>query len=188
MYNYNYDYDYYNTAAASSIIGGFLVFYLFILFISIAAAVVEIIAIWKVFKKAGKEGWEAIIPFYNLWTLFEISGYPGYYMFFGFIPCVGIFILLVFKIMAAISLSKKFNKSGGFAALLVLVPVVGYSILGFGKDEYNSSLGEQRDTSETSNITVEDTKKSSNNKFCGNCGTKVSASANVCPNCGNKLK
>ena len=124
MYNgYNYSYDY-NDAAGASIAAGFMVFYIIYMLVILAISVVQIIAMWKVFKKAGKQGWEAIVPFYNTWTLLEISGYPGYYLFFVFIPCAGPIILLVFEIMAAISLSKKFNKTGGFAALLILVPVL----------------------------------------------------------------
>ena len=194
MYN---DYNYgsygsygYDSAAAAGLTTGLLMFYIFVWIISIAISVVQIIGMWKVFKKAGKNGWEAIVPFYNTWTLFEISGYPGYYMFFGFIPCAGPIILIVFEILAAISLSKKFNKSGGFAALLILVPVVGYCMLGFGNDTYDGSLGEQKNTSNnTETVTVETktTTKESTGKFCGNCGQKVAKTAKHCPNCGKEL-
>lgn len=143
-YNNYYDYD----AELAGIAGGFaityMVFMICLSLISIAVSVVEIIAMWKVFKKAGRHGWEAIIPFYNMWTLFEISGYNGSNIFFGFIPFAGPIILLVFEIKAAISLSQKFHKSGAFALLLVLVSVVGYCILGFSNAEYDGSLGVQR--------------------------------------------
>lgn len=36
--------------------------------------VLRLVGQWKVFEKAGKPGWSAIIPFYNNWVLFEISG------------------------------------------------------------------------------------------------------------------
>lgn len=36
--------------------------------------VIYTIALWKLFKKAGKNGWEAIIPFYNTYTLTEVAG------------------------------------------------------------------------------------------------------------------
>lgn len=144
-YNYNYDYDYDATAGVLAGLGAaYMVFMLIISLISIAVAVVEIIAMWKVFKKAGRHGWEAIIPFYNMWTLFEISGYNGANIFFGFIPFAGPIILLVFEIKAAISLSQKFHKPGAFALLLVLVSIVGYCILGFGNAEYDGKLGVQR--------------------------------------------
>ena len=74
MYNYN------NTDASAimsviGLLGGFI----FILVIFCLAIIVfDIVVRWKVFKKAGKEGWEAIIPYYNSWVYFEISGYPGW--------------------------------------------------------------------------------------------------------------
>jgi hypothetical protein len=187
-YNYDYNYGNYNldSSASAGIAAGFLVFYIIYMILVLAISVVQIIGMWKTFKKAGKQGWEAIVPFYNIWTLFEISGYPGAYMFFAFIPCAGPIILLVFEIMAAISLSKKFNKSGGFAALLILVPVVGYCILGFGNDEYDASLGDHKNQKEET-TTVDTTAKSTGDKFCGNCGTKVAKNAKHCSNCGKEL-
>ena len=142
---YTTDYSYYTTdysdaAAATGMAFGTM---LLSMIPAIAVAVVTIIAMWKVFKKAGKCGWEAIVPFYNIYTLLEISGFKGAYMFFGFIPFAGPIILLVYMIKAAISLNQKFHKAGGFAVLLILVPVVGYCILGFGKDKYDSSKGAQ---------------------------------------------
>ena len=114
------------------------------LFISLAILVFYVIIYWKLFKKAGKNGWEAIVPFYNTWTLFEISGYPGYYMFFALIPCVGSIVYLVFYIMAMISLSKKFNKEAAYAILLILLPIIGFAILAFDNSEYDNSLGENK--------------------------------------------
>lgn len=181
-------YSGYDTAVASSVMSGLMFFYIFMWIIAMAVAVVEIIGMWKVFKKAGKGGWEAIVPIYNIWTLFEISGYPGAYVLFGLIPCAGPIILLVFEILAAISLSKKFNKSGGFAALLILVPVVGYCILGFGNDEYDESQGEHKNSKATETVTVEEKKTTSTDgKFCGNCGNKVAKNAKHCSNCGKEL-
>ena len=38
-----------------------------ILLLFLVIIVIQIIGQWKVFKKAGKNGWEAIVPYYNLW-------------------------------------------------------------------------------------------------------------------------
>ena len=187
MYNDYYNYGSYGyDSAAAGLTTGLLIFYIFIWIIALAVSVVQIIGMWKVFKKAGKNGWEAIVPFYNAWVLFEISGYPGYYMFFGFIPCVGPIVLLVFEILDAISLAKKFNKSSGFAALLILVPVVGYCILGFGNDTYDASLGENK-VSSSNTTTTTSTTTAEAGKFCGNCGQKVAKNAKHCSNCGKEL-
>ena len=112
--------------------------------LSLAVYAYYVIIYWKVFKKAGRNGWEAIIPFYNYWVLFEISGYPGAYSLFILIPCAGPIIFLVFSIMAAISLAKKFKKADGFHVLLWLIPIVGYSILAFDSSTYDGKLGEHK--------------------------------------------
>ena len=115
-----------------------------ILFIAFPFVIFGIIVKWILFKKAGRHGWEAIIPVYNRWVLYEISGYPGYYMFFIFIPCVGYIIDFVFTIMAAISISKKFKQDPAYAILIILLPLIGYAVLAFGSSEYDDSLGEQK--------------------------------------------
>lgn len=143
-----YDYSYYNSSnlgssAAAGVGIGLLLFYIFF---CLAIYAFSAICLWKVFKKAGRNGWEAIIPIYNTWVLFEISGYPGYYILFALIPCVGGIIAIVFEILASISLAKKFKKESWFPILLILVPVVGYAILGFGKDTYDASLGDNKIT------------------------------------------
>ena len=186
--DYYSNYGNYSDYGVGAAIGGMAIgILIFIWVFALAVAVLQIIAMWKVFKKAGKNGWEAIIPFYNAWVLFEISGYPGYYMFFGFIPCVGPIVLLVFEISAYISLSKKFNKSSGFAVLMIFLPVIAYCILGFGKDEYDDSLGEHKNTQPNQAPETVTEVKETTGKFCGNCGTKVAKNAKHCSNCGKEL-
>ena len=41
--------------------------------LSLAVVVMMIIGLWKVFVKAGKPGWHAIIPFLNIYDIFDIS-------------------------------------------------------------------------------------------------------------------
>jgi hypothetical protein len=188
-YNYYDTYSAYDEATVGTALGmgmlSIMIVYISLIAVAIAVSVVEIIAMWKIFRKAGRQGWEAIVPFYNMWTLFEISGYRGSNIFFMFIPYAGIIILLVFEIKAAISLSQKFHKSGGFAALLVLVPVVGYSILGFGKDEYDGKLGVQRENNEQKEEPVEKTE--TNNNFCTVCGAKLRKNQKHCTKCGKGI-
>ena len=57
--------------------------------IFVAITIAMIMAMWKIFKKAGQEGWKSIIPIYNTYVLFEISGLKGWYVFLGFIPFFG---------------------------------------------------------------------------------------------------
>lgn len=78
---------------------------------ALAVAIVSIIAQWKIFTKAGKPGWAAIIPFYNMYTLFEVAGMNGWMFLLMLIPIVNIIIM----IMLYVNLAKSFGKSTGFA-------------------------------------------------------------------------
>ncbi len=113
--------------AANTIMGVILI----PLIITLAVSVFMIICIWKIFKKAGKGGWESIIPVYNFIVMLQITELPMWYIALLFVPIAQVYALIKINI----ELAKKFGQEGGFAALLILVPVVGYPILAFGKDK-----------------------------------------------------
>lgn len=91
-----------------------------------------IIAKWKIFTKAGKKGWTSIIPFYNTYALFEISGMNGCSFLLILIPIVN-FIIIV---MLYINLAKSFGKSIIFALGLIFFNYIFMLILGFGSSRY----------------------------------------------------
>jgi hypothetical protein len=128
-----YDDYHFDDVAGFFILGTLLVCW----FIAMVCAIIKIIGLWKIFKKANRGGWEAIIPIYSDWVLFEITGYPGWFSLFVLIPGFGPIIMLVFSILAKIRLTKAFNKSDGFAVGLILLEVVFYPILGFDKSKYH---------------------------------------------------
>ena len=99
---------------------------------ALAVAIVSIIAQWKIFTKAGKPGWAAIIPFYNMYTLFEVAGMNGWMFLLMLIPIVNIIIM----IMLYVNLAKSFGKSTGFAVGLIFLNFIFMLILGFGSDQY----------------------------------------------------
>jgi len=104
-----------------------------LLIVYLALIVVMIAALWKVFTKAGEPGWASIIPFYNVYTEFKIAGMNPWLFLLLFIPIVNI----VIAIMMAIKLGERFGKGGAWSFfLLVIFPIIGYLILGFGKDAY----------------------------------------------------
>ena len=100
--------------------------------LSLAFAVLAIVAMWKIFEKAGKPGWAAIIPFYNIYVLFEITWGNGWKFLFLLIPIANI----VFAIITMVKLAKAFGKSGGFAVGLIFLSIIFYCILAFDKSEY----------------------------------------------------
>ena len=113
MYNYGfYDYgDLYDhvdniaDTGMAALTGVFIAFIIFMSIIALSIAIFIIIANWKIFKKAGRHGWESIIPVYNKYVMYEVCGYPGWYVFLGFIPIAGLVILFVILIIVWYSLS-----------------------------------------------------------------------------------
>lgn len=128
------------SASASSeilgIFGFFLAIGIFFWIFSIAIAIFMIVVYWKLYDKAGKPGWAAIIPVYNLWILYEIAGLPGWLSLLVLIPFVGLAAVFVVGIIAAIKIAPLFGKESAFSVGLILLPVVFYPILAFGKAEY----------------------------------------------------
>lgn len=171
----------------------------------IAWAVITIIGQWKLFEKCGEKGWKSIIPFYNDWTIVEISACHWWY--FLFIVGEAIFALIIdeVKILAGLSvvsgllsvvsiyvilcinynIAKKFHQGVGFAVGMTLVPFVFYLILGFSeKYKYDKKIkvnpwGLYDFENKKSDLKVE-------RKYCSNCGTEITS--NFCPKCGTNKK
>ena len=112
-------------ATAGAVAGGFM-------FVYFAILILMVITMWKIFSKAGEPGWAAIIPIYNVYVLLKIAGKPGWWLLLFFIPVVS----LVIAIIVLLGLSERFGKGGGFAAGLILLPIVFFPILAFGSATY----------------------------------------------------
>lgn len=129
----------------SAAFGLLFVFILIITIIGIATGIIMIVSNWKIFKKAGLEGWEALIPFYNLWCLVKISGLEWWFFLIIILPILSIkfpligLISLIAVFFVNYNLSIKFEKEPiGFAIGLTLLPFIFYPILGFGKSIYKA--------------------------------------------------
>lgn len=125
------------TSTSSGMSSGLL---MFLLLIVLVVVVVMVVATWKIFVKAGKPGWAAIVPIYNTLVLLEVVGRPWWWILFfllGFIPFVGGIVTLVISIIIYNDLSKSFGQGAGMTVLLVLVPFVGFPMLGFGNYQYH---------------------------------------------------
>jgi hypothetical protein len=105
---------------------GILIFYSVILVLMIAA-------MWKIFVKAGKPGWAAIIPIYNFIVLLEIVGKPIWWIVLLIIPFVNFIILIIITHRLSIS----FGQGVGTTILLIILPFIGYPMLGFGSASYS---------------------------------------------------
>lgn len=101
--------------------------------VSIVISVLLIVALWKIFEKAGEPGWAAIIPFYNTYVAFRVAGMNPWLFLLLFIPLVNFVIAIVW----AIKLGAAFGKGGVWSFfLLILLPFIGYVMLGFGSATY----------------------------------------------------
>ncbi len=102
------------------------------LIVSLIVGIIAVIAIWRVFQKAGQPGWAAIVPIYNLYTLFKITWGNGWFFLLMLIPLVNFVIV----ILTMLKLAKAFGKGGGFAAGLIFLSFIFMLILAFGDSRY----------------------------------------------------
>jgi hypothetical protein len=101
--------------------------------LSIVLGILTIVAFWKVYTKAGEHGWASIVPFYNSYVQFRIAGVNPWLFLLLLIPLVNIVVL----ILVALRIGTAFGKSTLWSVfLLVLLPTIGYLILGFGSARY----------------------------------------------------
>ena len=117
-----------NDATAAAMAAGSIVYMLVVLAISI----VVLVGMWKVFEKAGKPGWGAIVPFYNLYCLFEMSFGTGWLFLLIFVPCVG----AIMTIIMWVKLAMAFDKGVGFGIGILFLPYIFLPMLGFGDAQY----------------------------------------------------
>jgi Family of unknown function (DUF5684) len=102
-------------------------------------AFIQIIPQWVVFSKAGQPGWACLIPFYNIYIMTKITGKPAIWTLWCIIPVVNIIFLVWLMNM----MSKSFGHGEGFTAGLVLLGIVFWPILAFGKSKYLGPYGNQ---------------------------------------------
>jgi hypothetical protein len=99
--------------------------------IQLAIIAAALAGLWKVFEKCGRPGWEALVPFYNLYILTKIVNRPAYWVAICLIP----FAALVLTI----DLARLFGKSTGFGVGLGLLGPVFFPILGFGDAKFQGT-------------------------------------------------
>ena len=75
--------------------------------ISLVLCVFVLVCMWIVFRKAGKPGWAAIVPFYNLYVLFDITWGSGMRFLLLLIPIYNI----ILGIQTQVRLARAFGKA-----------------------------------------------------------------------------
>ena len=100
--------------------------------ISLVVLVALIIAMWKIFEKAGEAGWKSLIPFYNLYILFQLAWGNGLLFLLMLIPCVNIVVGLILDW----KICKAYGQGVGMFILMLFFPNIAWLILGFGSAQY----------------------------------------------------
>lgn len=127
---------------------------------SIALIAFMVVVGIALFKKANARSWKAVIPVVNTIQFFDIMSSADYFwgmMLTGGLICIlgyiipqitlktvlfvlGALICAAFEIYICIHGVKRFGKPVGFAVGLVLLPIVFFPILAFGKSTYNKEI------------------------------------------------
>ena len=103
----------------------------------------------KIFGKANhKNPWAGWVPYYNLWVLAEVGGYPGYLGLIAalapMVPAVGALASLVLRVLLLHKISLSFGKDAGYTVGLVLLYPIFIGILAFGSAEYIGPGGDSK--------------------------------------------
>ena len=134
----------------NELIARMAVIFIILLIVIIVLRIYLAFIMWRIFKKANKPGWIALIPFYNSYTITEITWGNGWLFLIMALGGVQIFtksipdsialildlISFAFIVMTKIKLAKAFGKDDGFAAGLVFLGIIFMSILAFDSSDY----------------------------------------------------
>ena len=86
---------------------------------------------FKIFSKSGEAGWKAFIPILNLFIFTKIAKKPIWWLIIYLILPLG-------YILSSLQLSRLFGKNIIFAIGLILLPIIFYPLLAFGKSNFIS--------------------------------------------------
>ena len=86
---------------------------------------------FKIFSKSGQAGWKALVPLLNLFTFTKIARKPVWWFIIYLILPIG-------YILSSFQVAKLFGKNLIFSIGLMLLPVVFFPFLAFGKSQYQS--------------------------------------------------
>ena len=122
--------------------------------IQVVIILLNIIGLFKIYQKMGKPGWKGIIPFYNMYGLYDELGekkfFGGYLLaqavmlnpsspsglLFSVADLVLSVTMIVVQMKLYIKLAKAFGKGTGFGVLTFFFAPICLAVLGFGSAEY----------------------------------------------------
>lgn len=119
---YYFDPSYSSSVGSSSIafMIFFTIFYSVTIIIALAAAAVQMVAMWKVFQKMGEPGWKGIIPFYNMYVLFDrLWKKKKFWLMIGLYA--GAFVLDILLTIVSVFMSVSLVQARGETSVWVMV-------------------------------------------------------------------
>ena len=89
------------------------------------------IGLWKLYQKADRKGWEALIPFYNVYIMLKLTGRPTWWLVWFFIPVVNV----IAGIALLLDFVKCYGKFGFWEhAATIVFPFIAFPVWGFDKN------------------------------------------------------
>ena len=113
-------------------------------FMDIIVWLASVAGLWKMLEKAGEPGWPALIPFYNVYKLCEVTmGNPMYWLrlFVFAIPVVGWIAGFYFMYQISKATALAYGKPEGYAWGYMFLSPIFYCLTGFGSDDYYGPMG-----------------------------------------------
>ena len=92
---------------------------------------IVLISWFKIFSKSGQAGWKALVPFLNLFVFTKIAQKPVWWIVIYLILPIG-------YVLSSFQVAKLFGKNLIFSIGLLLLPIVFFPLLAFGKSEYQN--------------------------------------------------
>ena len=99
--------------------------------IYLAIIAIMLASLWKIFVKMGDPGWMGIIPFLNVYRIFQRTR-PNEATILTIVSVICGLVSLV----AWWDLAKLFGKSGAYAVGLIFLPFIFMPMLAFGDSQY----------------------------------------------------
>lgn len=76
------------------------------------------------------------MPFHNFYIALRVVGRPGHWLVLMIVPIANIVVYVI----VAMDMAKAFQRDGGFAVILIVLPFVGYPMLAFSNATYLGPL------------------------------------------------
>lgn len=131
---------------------GFIVGFGIFVFVIFVLGIITAVAAWMLFDRAGRKGWEALVPYHNVYVGLELAGRPTVWVLFivfgGFVAIVPLlgpllyFIgILVLAVVVGMDFAQSFGRSSSFGVGIGLLPFVFLPILAFSNPTYLGPAG-----------------------------------------------